>query len=184
MADQLPFVPQATEEEWVGFPGGELEGQPPRLRCSSCRERTRGSWRSWRAIGRSARDGSRKPLCFQCYRGELDRKRTLAAARALDTASEARFATIRPFEPVDRTRLVLLKAERATARGSANSGAARFASQRRQAQIAARRAVEPRADGLKGGRWPADVVQSGDCRLAGAAELQFPASWLPFVISR
>jgi len=183
MADQLSLTLPSPEGEWVGFPGGELEGQPPRLQCRSCRERSRRVWRLWRGIGpRAAGRASRQPLCFQCYRGGLDRDRTLAAARALDTASEARFATVRPFAPVDRTRLVLLKANRAAARLASSSGAGRFTSQRQHAQVAARRTVERSADGLKGSRF-AEAVHSGRHSLAGVVDLQFPASWLPFVVS-
>lgn len=47
MRCQPPAVRQAVDEEWVAFPGGELEGWRPQS----------------------------DTLCFQCYRAELDRRR-------------------------------------------------------------------------------------------------------------
>src|SRR5207237_2660888 len=69
-----PSQPQLLEEEWVMFPGGELEGKRPKAVCAACRERFQQS-----APGRGEIRG-RRTLCFQCYRAELDRERGLAAA--------------------------------------------------------------------------------------------------------
>ena len=55
-------------------------------------------------------------------------------------------------------------------------GAARYVDKRRQAQIAARHALQQIAEG----------VQARGATLAAihAAELQLPEAWLPFVVSR
>src|ERR1700682_4166741 len=89
-------APQVAEDEWVGFPGGELEGKRPKRVCPCCRPP--------------------HTLCFQCYRAELDRERALQAAGHLDTASSERFHSALPFEPVNRPRLERLRAERAASR--------------------------------------------------------------------
>src|SRR5919198_5965987 len=97
---------QTFDDEWVSFPGGELEGRRPTVLCPACREaRTR------TATSRANRDGEppARALCFQCYRATLDRERALEAAGSLDTASDARLQFQLPFEPVDRVRLETLK---------------------------------------------------------------------------
>lgn len=158
---------QVIDAEWITFPGGELEGQPPKARCPACR-------------ARGGRPGSRAPLCFQCYRAELDRERALKAAGQLDTASDERFQTALPFEPIDMPRLQMLRvaraAERAAERAGLQMGAGHYVDKRRQAQIAARHALQQIAAG----------VQARGASLAAihAAELQLPDAWLPFVVSR
>src|ERR1051325_9887330 len=94
---------QIADSDWVGFPGGELEGQRPKTLCPACRA----------ALKAGKPFAAPRPLCFQCYRAELDRQRALRAAGELDTASEAPFQSQLPFEPVDRLRLDALKAARA-----------------------------------------------------------------------
>jgi hypothetical protein len=143
---------ELVDSEWVAFPGGELEGRRPAARCPACRLRQETG-------GPPART-----ICFQCYRGELERGRRLKAAARLDTGSDARFQEILPFEPVDRVRLARLQTERAAA-GRAlvladDVGSA--VERRRRAQIAARHAV---------------------LAAIHAAELQLPESWLPFVVA-
>ena len=196
MADDIT---QATGNEWVSFPGGELEGRPPRVRCAACRARRR-------ADGRRA-DAT---LCFQCYRATLDRDRALRAAGRVSTASEARFQEQLPFEPIDESRLALLKADReaqrtadhdvdrdvdrmadskadcstqrAGTRATLLHGADRFADRRRRAQIAARRALQS----IVAAR-PAHASVAYDRTIAAAlhaAELQLPDSWMPFVVAR
>ena len=154
---------QVVDAEWITFPGGELEGKRPGARCSACR--ARGGHRA-----------SRGPLCFQCYRVELDRERALKAAGQLDTASDGRFQTALPFEPVDVVRLERLRAARSADRVAAQVGVGRYVDRRRQAQIAARRALQQIATG----------IQSRGAAMAAihAAELQLPEAWLPFVVSR
>src|SRR4030095_10681221 len=98
---------QIVQEEWVTFPGGELEGKRPKALCEACRE----------ALKRDAATGpadrrAPRPLCFQCYRAELERERALRAAGQLDTASEERFQIQLPFEPVNVPRLAMLKVAR------------------------------------------------------------------------
>src|SRR5262245_2641531 len=88
---------QGVELEWVAFSGGELEGTCPSRKCRRCTAAER-----W---GLTVPPHSRAPLCFQCYREELDRQRALRQASELSTASEARFQYALPFEPVDRPRL-------------------------------------------------------------------------------
>lgn len=173
------------DSDWVGFPGGELEGKRPKALCPACREdvgrvlRTRRSGNTVHA---------RRTLCFQCYRAEMDRDRVLKAAGQLDTASAERFQTALPFEPVNIPRLEMLKAERSTARVSALvTSSGKFADRRRQAQIAARGALQRIAAGLAGNS--AYGPASGDRERAmaaaiHAAELQLPESWLPFVVCR
>src|SRR6186997_2174446 len=99
-------------DEWVTFPGGELEGKRPKALCPSCREALKLETASVRREG----PGRPRPLCFQCYRAELDRDRAFHAAGRIDTASEARFQAQLPFEPINHGRLEMLKAERSTAR--------------------------------------------------------------------
>jgi hypothetical protein len=144
--------------EWVALPGGELEGKRPRWLCGPCRMR--------QAIG-----AERKAVCFECYKAEARRRRACDAAAALDTGSEARFQFGLPFEAVDRPRLARLKAARADSRQRLRAGAGRFVDKRRQAQVAARHALEQLGAGL----------HTYGVR---AAELQLPEAWLPFVVSR
>jgi hypothetical protein len=179
MTEHTSEILQTPDSEWVTFPGGELEGKRPQRPCPACREALRQS-----KGGVAASIGVRRPLCFQCYRLELDRERALKAAGELDTASHARFQETLPLEPVDQGRLAVLKVERAAARIVARAGAGRFADRRRQAQIAARHALQTIAAGLKRRRMddaPGGSVFSDAVRVV---ELQLPESWLPFVVSR
>src|SRR5262245_52057846 len=103
---------EIVDHEWVTFPGGELEGKRPKALGAACREALRAA-----AQGR-ADVRSRRTLCFQCYRVELERERALRAAGERDTASVERFQFQLPFEPVNRTRLAALKTERQRARAA------------------------------------------------------------------
>src|SRR5262245_35578621 len=184
---------QLAQDQWVSFPGGELEGRRPKALCSAClaalqREAAGRSPRRdvIRSDGNANRNDARraKPLCFQCYRADLDRQRGIAAAGQLDTSSEARFQYQLPLEPVDRFRLDNLKLARADARIASVQGIGAYIDKRRHAQIAARHALQLIADGLR-----ARHVSPADRRTAfgdaiHAAELQLPESWLPFVVSR
>lgn len=147
---------------WVAFPGGELEGERPKVMCPACRERAN-------------KTGT---LCFQCYRADLDRDRALKAAAQLDTASDARFQTGLPFEPVNRPRLERLRVERGAARAAMQMGADRFVDRQRRAQIAARHALQRIVNPVNRAH-----PMSIDAALH-AAELQLPEAWLPFVVSR
>jgi hypothetical protein len=174
-------APQVVDKDWVSFPGGELEGQRPKTLCRACREalQREASAASHPAPGTSTpHPAPRTPhlLCFQCYRAELDRERALAVAGQLDTASDARFQTQLPFEAVNTARLQALKAERAEARVVATRGIGQYVDKRRQAQIAARHALQSIATGLKARQIPVDAIH--------AAEMQLPDAWLPFVVSR
>ena len=173
-------VPETTEKEWVAFPGGELEGQRPKVMCPVCR------LRAFRAAAASpeARPPRPEPVCFQCYRVDQARQRALRVARDLCTASEARFQDTLPFEPVNRARLERLRAERSAARAGLKIGAGRFVDNRRQAQIAARHALDRIAAGLKLHGIGEPGQHSAIDQAIHAAELQLPAAWLPFVVSR
>ena len=174
MQDTSQTPPNIKDSEWVGFPGGELEGKRPGTLCPACRRQLQGR-------------AARRPLCFLCYRAEIDRARALKAAGQLDTASAERFQTALPFEPVNRPRLEMLKAERSAARTATRHGVARFEDRRRQAQVAARHALQQIAAGSAGSdarpATPADRAREVAYAIH-AAELQFPESWLPFVMSR
>lgn len=168
-------------EDWVSFPGGELEGKRPKALCHSCREALRRS-----AAAGSARKAAdpvrRRTLCFQCYRAGLERDRALTAAGNLDTASTARFQYQLPFEPLNRPRLDALKATRASAKAAQPP----YVDKRRRAQIDARHALAQIAAGLKA-RGLAAGSQEADRAIfqaVHAAELQLPDSWIPFVIAR
>ena len=162
---------QSVGEEWVTFPGGELEGRRPKVLCPACRAALKAATN--RRVGSA--DRAPRALCFQCYRAGLERDRRLRSAAELDTASDERFQTQLPFEPVDKPRLAMLKAEHDNARrGVRLDGTARFAEKRRQAQMAARRALQAFA-----ARAPIPPLID-----AHVAELQLPESWLPFVVSR
>ena len=172
---------QVVADEWVTFPGGELEGKRPKVLCAACREAL-----TREAATSSTRGTARRSrlLCFDCYRADLARARALKEAGELDTASDARFQTQLPFEPVNHARLDMLKAERAEARAAASQGIGQYADKRRHAQIEARHALQAVAAGLKARQLaPAVEAEAMDAAIH-AAELQLPDAWLPFVVSR
>ena len=180
MLKDIVLPPPVEDQEWVGFPGGELEGQRPKALCPSCRAQASAS---------PAFEPRR--LCFQCYRLGLERDRALRAAGHLNTASEERFQTTLPFERVDVARLERLRGERAMARAelqASTTGA--FEDRRRRAQIAARHALQRMSAGLAARDANGQLVISAEERrrqlaaAAHAAELQLPESWLPFVLAR
>lgn len=171
---------QAVSDEWVSFPGGELEGRRPKALCQACRQELK------RAAA-AAEAFRPRPLCFQCYRIELDRTGAFKAAGELDTATVERFQTTLPFEPVNVMRLETLKAERAAAREAAHHGVGVFVDKRRQAQIAARHALQAVFAGVKARQAASARSTEGEYVIAAAihaAELQLPEAWLPFVVSR
>jgi hypothetical protein len=191
-----------TKNNWISFPGGELEGQPPKALCPACRDALRrgaaaersvigGSsvCRDIAAIGdvpQSKRHAART-LCFQCYRADLERNRSLRAAGQLNTASPERFQGQLPFRAVDAARLQMLKAERSQARVLAATGLSGLADRRRRAQISARHALQSATAGC-GDRQSRPLQLPDRARAVAAAihaaELQLPESWLPFVVSR
>jgi hypothetical protein len=176
---------QVVDQEWITFPGGELEGKRPKALCAACRERLQQLVNRKSPANRAtSANPAAAPLCFQCYRGEVDRERGLKAAGQIDTASDARFQCTLPFEPVNRARLERLRAERETARVAARAGAGELVDKRRHAQIAARHALQGIAAGLK----MRGVVKPETDRIMAsaihAAEMQLPEAWLSFVVSR
>lgn len=171
---RTPGVSRLIDGEWTTFPGGELEGRRPRVLCPGCR----GKLQQPDATAHAAH----RPLCFQCYRLELDRTRALKAAGALDTTSSARFQSILPLEPVNVARLERLRAERRIARAASRAGTGQYVDRRRRAQIAARRALQRVAAGISAR--PARERESAITAATHAAELQLPEAWLPFVIAQ
>ena len=172
-------APQIVEREWVSLPGGELEAPRPSVLCPTCREKLRA-----RAIDWSPADASSQPLCFACYRAGIDRDRALKSAGMLDTASEARFQSALPFESVNQARLARLRQERIAARVTAQAGVGRYVDKRRQAQVAARHALEQIVIGLRERNAGAVERERVLASATHAAELQLPEAWLPFVVSR
>ena len=154
-------VNQPVENEWVTFPGGELEGRRPKTLCGPCRVR--------KAAGAPPR-----AICFECYRADRRREEAIKAAGEFEGSPEGietRFQNGLPFEPVNLPRLQRLKTARVTARTQARAGAGQYVDKRRQAQIAARHALQRLGEGLR-------------TQGMHAAELQLPEAWLPFVASR
>ena len=175
---------EVVTEEWVTFPGGELEGKRPRALCAACRHALKAESST---AGRSSGGASAVPrsrlLCFDCYRADLARTRAINAAGELDTASVARFQTQLPFEPVNQPRLDSLKAARASARDT-GSRAAQYENKRRRAQIQARHALQTIAAGLNAHGLTPTAKAHAMAAAIHAAELQLPEAWLPYVVSR
>jgi hypothetical protein len=175
---------QVARDEWVSFPGGELEGKRPKALCAACREALKREALSSRPARPSSPSRPSRPLCFQCYRAELDRERAIAAAGQLDTASDARFQFQLPLEPINQSRLDSLKAARSEARTASVQGIGAYVDKRRRAQIAARHALQAIAEGLRAQRISAPERRDEMAAAIHAAELQLPEAWLPFVVSR
>ena len=165
---------QIVDKEWVTFPGGELEAPRPTVLCPACRHK----------LHVRLANPSNRPLCFACYRAGIERERALKAAGELNTASEARFQSALPFESVNQSRLARLRHERAASRLAAQAGVGRFVDKRRQAQMAARHALERIVIGLRERNAPFAEHDRVLSSATHAAELQLPDAWLPFVVSR
>ena len=184
MANINSDIAQIPERDWITFPGGELQGTRPKALCPACRERLLRAAAHSPSPAWNVTELRRGPLCFQCYRADLDRERALEAAGRLDTASDARFQTTLPFEAVNKPRLEMLKVERTAARVTGQAGLGRFVDKRRQAQIAARHALQTIVAGLTARRAAPSERSAAMATVIHAAELQLPESWLPFVVSR
>jgi hypothetical protein len=176
-----PIVEGLNADDWTSLPGGELEAPRPRALCSACRERIKQAAVSGAGLSGDVRH---KPICFGCYRAELTRERALKAAGQLDTASEARFQCSLPFEPVNRERLDQLRLKRDAARTAERAGIGRFVDKRRQAQIAARHALQGIAEGLRARGVMVPERHPRSAAAVHAAELQLPEAWIPYVVSR
>jgi hypothetical protein len=182
----LPVTPIAdgliAQNDWTSLPGGELEAPRPRTLCTACRERLKQA-----ALRRLVAPGGelrQRPICFGCYRAELERERALKAAGQLDTASEARFQCSLPFEPVNRERLEQLRSRRDAARTAERAGVGQFVDRRRRAQIAARHALQGIAEGLRSRGVKVPERHPGSAAAVHAAELQLPDAWIPYVVAR
>jgi hypothetical protein len=165
---------ELVENEWVTLPGGELEGRRPKTLCGPCRVR--------KAAGAPPR-----AICFECYRADRRREEAIKAAGEFEAVTEARFQDGLPFEPVNVSRLERLRAERIAVRRHARIGVGRFVDKRRQAQIAARHALQEIARGLtsrSGDPVASAHAQREELNAIHAAELQLPDTWLPFVVAR
>jgi hypothetical protein len=177
---RIDRVSQTVDREWVSFPGDELQAPRPTVLCAACRAKLQENLTS--PAGPS--NGSTRPVCFACYRATVERERALKAAGDLNTASEARFQSALPFEPVNRARLARLQVERSIARTTSLSGVGRYVDKRRQAQIAARHALQRIVVGLRERDAAAEERDRVIWSATRAAELQLPEAWLPFVVSR
>jgi hypothetical protein len=177
----MAVAKQTLTDEWVTFPGGELEGRRPQVLCPACREALN---REAAAYGPSGTARHSRLLCFGCYRADLARARALKEAADLDTASTERFQTQLPFEPVNHARLGTLKVGRAEARATASQGIGQYADKRRHAQIQARHALQTIAAGLKVRQLAPAAQSQAMASAVHAAELQLPEAWLPYVVSR
>jgi hypothetical protein len=178
MLTDTPLTLQTIDGEWVSFNGGELEGRRPKTLCRACRARLHRA-----GLDRSAALPKALPLCFQCYRAELEREKALKAAGQLETASETRFQFTLPFDPVNESRLQALKTVRSNERAALRIGIGRFAEQRHRAQIRARHMLRM----LEAALHDEQSSNAGAASLAAVAhmaELQLPESWLPFVVAR
>ena len=172
---------EVVTEEWVTLPGGELEGKRPKVLCAMCREVLKRDTATYGPSGAARRS---RLLCFDCYRADLARARALKEAGDLDTASDARFQTQLPFEPVNHARLDSLKAARAEARKVASQGIGQYADKRRHAQIRARHALQTIGAGLNVPQLTPAAQTQTMVSAIHAAELQLPEAWLPYVVSR
>jgi hypothetical protein len=170
-------IAQVVDDEWIRFPGGELEGKRPKAMCPACRDQLKRAAAAQTATRQRA-------ICFQCYRAQLGAERAMKAAGELDTASSARFQFGLPFEPVNKPRLARLKAERAIARATRQAGVGLYVDKRRRAQIAARHALDAMATGLRARQLTPIERERLMAGAIHAAELQLPESWLAFVVAR
>jgi hypothetical protein len=185
----LRDIRDAGDSDWIGFHGGELEGRRPKALCATCRAQLHATAAGGPGAieppvtlpSAAVREGaSCAPLCFQCYRAEVARERALKGAGQIDTASVERFQTALPFEPVNRPRLEMLKADRVAARTIGHG----FEDRRRRAQLAARHALRQAVAGFAYGKATPENRARDIAYAIHAAELQLPESWLPFVVSR
>jgi hypothetical protein len=108
----------------------------------------------------------------------------LRAARDIDTASEARFQALLPFEPINRARLAGLRAERERSQEVDRQGVGLYAHRARRAQMAARRELQRIAAEVDDAPGQRSARAQTIAAAIHAAELQLPDSWLPFVVSR
>jgi len=127
---------------------------------------------------------SNRPACFACYRATIERERALKAAGELNTASIERFQSALPLEPVNQPRLAQLRSDRETSRVASRKGVGQYVDKRRQAQIAARHALERIVIGVRDRNLTTRERDRELSNATHAAELQLPEAWLPFVVSR
>ena len=178
---------QAVDREWVNLPGGELQAPRPTVLCRACRLKVQAHVSSNRSNPSKLSNDSNpssQPLCFACYCASVERERALKAAGELNTASNERFQSSLPFEAVNHSRLARLRAERDASRIAAREGMGQYVDKRRQAQMAARHALERIVIGLRERNASALECDRVLSNAMHAAELQLPDAWLPFVVSR
>ena len=172
-------VHKLADNEWITFSGGELQGKRPNALCPACR----GPPSRGRA-GSGPRPPRVTPLCFQCYRADLDRERALVAAGRTRHGLGGALSGVLPLEPVNRPRLAALKAARTAARAGRVHGWRPIRGQ--SAPGANRRAPRAAGDWRRRAAHESRPAVHGQVMAAAihAAELQLPESWLPFVVSR
>src|SRR4029453_14075363 len=117
MLTDMPRTLQTTDGEWVSFNGGELEGRRPKTLCRACRARLHRA-----GLDRSAALPKALPLCFQCYRAELEREKALKGEGEPGAGPETGFQFPLPFDPVNESRLQALKTVRSNERAALRIG--------------------------------------------------------------
>jgi hypothetical protein len=168
---------QVIDKEWLSLPGGELQAPRPSVLCPACRAKLQAS-------PSNASNPSNRPACFACYRATVERERALKAAGELNTASVERFQSALPLEPVNQSRLAQLRTDREASRVTSRQGIGHYVDKRRQAQIAARHALEQIVIGLRDRNLTNEERDRVLSNATHAAELQLPEAWLPFVVAR
>ena len=167
---------QTIQEEWVTFPGGELEGKRPKALCQrAARPKSGSRHRAYHgAPGTSSvvlpvlpgRVGAIEPC--SCWSARHSIRGTLQVQL--------------PFEPVNEPRLAKLKWIAPSAQLRSSESAASSTSGVRHKSPHATRS-QMIAAGLRTRQLAGDNVRAMDMAIH-AAELQLPESWLPFVVSR
>ena len=183
---RITSASQIIDKEWLSLPGGELQAPRPSVLCPACREKMRANLSNQSNLSNPSNPSnpSNRPACFACYRATIERERALRAAGELHTASIERFQSALPFEPVNQPRLARLRSDRETSRIASREGVGQYVDKRRQAQIAARHALERVVIGLRDRNLTTRERDHVLSNATHAAELQLPEAWLPFVVSR
>jgi hypothetical protein len=171
---------QVIDKEWLSLPGDELQAPRPSVLCPACRARLQANLSNASNLS----NPENRPACFACYRATIERERALKAAGELNTASVERFQWALPLEPVNQSRLARLQSDRETSRLASRKGIGHYVDKRRHAQIAARHALERIVIGLHDRNLTTEERDRVLSNATHAAELQLPAAWLPFVVSR
>ena len=178
------FAKDLKDSDWVGFPGGELEGKRPKALCPACRDGPSAPGR--RATGPTPSC----PLFPMLPRRNRPRSRPQGGGPAGHRVGGAvpDRAAVRAGQPaaardaeggaIDRARLDARNEFGQVCRPQA-SGA-----DRRAPRAAADRSGPRRQQCVEADAPGNDVREREMAAAIHAAELQLPESWLPFVVSR